>query len=191
MADLTFYFDPLCPWAWRSSLWIREVQRQQPSLEVEWKFFSLAEANNFPDPTWKAPLQAAALARREGGNEAVGRAYLAMGQAIHESGVNVRESGVPTELISRKLAEAGFGADLLDRAVADPSTLTEMTDEHRNAVDKYKAYGVPWLIMAGNDIGFNTPVISEVPQGETALKLWEHLSWLLTQPYFYEMKRNR
>ena len=41
---LTFYFDPLCPWAWLTSLWIREVRRLRP-LEVEWKFFSLAGVN--------------------------------------------------------------------------------------------------------------------------------------------------
>ncbi len=37
MANLNFYFDPLCPWAWRASQWIKEVQKQS-SLEVAWKF---------------------------------------------------------------------------------------------------------------------------------------------------------
>ena len=67
METLTFFFDPLCPWTWRTSQWVREVQRQQP-LDVTWRFFSLGEANNFGGAWALAPLRVAALARRDGGN---------------------------------------------------------------------------------------------------------------------------
>ncbi len=190
MSELTFYFDPLCPWTWRTSQWVREVQREQP-LEVEWKFFSLAQANNFPDQSWFLPLRVAALARREGGNQAVNRAYLAMGQALHESGVNVRADGIPTQLLEQKLSEAGFEPSLLKRAEEDASTLEEVQAEHSGAVENLKAYGVPWLVIGNQEFGFNGPILTEVPTGDTALELWKHTSWMLTQPYFYEIKRNR
>ena len=47
MANLTGYFDPLCTWAWRGFLWLREVRKVRP---VEWqlKLFSLREVHRGP-----------------------------------------------------------------------------------------------------------------------------------------------
>ena len=39
-----FYFDPICPYAYQTSLWIRDVKRQT-GLAITWKFFSLEEIN--------------------------------------------------------------------------------------------------------------------------------------------------
>ena len=39
-----FFFDPMCPWAYRAYLWIREVRRQT-DLDISWRFFSLEEVN--------------------------------------------------------------------------------------------------------------------------------------------------
>jgi len=50
---------------------------------------------------------------------------------------------------------------------------------------------VPWLVLDGQNFGFYGPVVDEVPQGAAALELWSHMSWLLTQPYVYEIKRER
>ena len=41
---LAFHFDVICPWAYQTSLWMREVQDRQ-GLEVDWRFFSLEEIN--------------------------------------------------------------------------------------------------------------------------------------------------
>jgi 2-hydroxychromene-2-carboxylate isomerase len=190
VSDLTFYFDPLCPWAWRTSRWIREVQSRQP-LEVEWKLFSLGLNNNNSTAEMLAPLRALVLARREGGNQAVGRLYKALGDATHEKGLKPWEAGVWESIFPKALAKAELSPSLFTAAQADPSTLEDLKTEHQEAVDKYQAYGVPWLVKAGQDFGFNGPIISEVPEAKAALELWEHFSWLLTQPYFYEIKRSR
>ena len=42
--QLDFYFDVLCPFTWRTSLWIRHVARERP-LTVAWRHFSLAIGN--------------------------------------------------------------------------------------------------------------------------------------------------
>lgn len=188
--ELAFYFDPLCPWAWRASRWIREVQRQIP-LRVEWKAFSLAEANGLENPDTYIPLRIIVLARREGGNEAAARLYEILGRVIHEQHVDIREPGVFRQAIRDALAEAGFDPSLLERAIDDPSTLDDLKTTHQQAVEEYGAYGVPWLVVGDCAFGFNGPVIDDVPQGEAALDLWQHLSWLIQQPYFYELKRNR
>src|SRR2546422_11346933 len=83
-----FYFDPVCPWAWRTSLWIREVAKVRP-VTVHWKFLSL-ESINTTRPggqvkdshlTARNPFKVMALVRRELGDEAVSQLYLALGQA--------------------------------------------------------------------------------------------------------------
>lgn len=190
MAALTFFFDPLCPWTWRASRWIREVQRQQ-DLDVAWRFFSLAEANNFADPIVRAPLRMAALARREGGNEAVATVYSEMGRAIHEAGIDARKPGGIESALDLAAGEGRIDPTLFERAMADHTTLDEVLADHREATDRYRAYGVPWLVREGQEIGFNGPILTQVPEGTTATALWEHLSFLIAQPYFYELKRER
>lgn len=188
--QLAFYFDPLCPWAWRTSQWIREVQHQMP-LDVTWKPFSLAEANAWSDPDTYIPVRMAIMAEREGGNEAVARIYEVLGQAIHEQGVDIEEPGVFQQAIRDALAAAGLDPTLLERALDDPSTLEAAKEANRMAAEEYGAYGVPWLVVGDAPFGFNGPVIADVPRGEAALELWQHVSWLLNQPYFYEIKRER
>jgi predicted DsbA family dithiol-disulfide isomerase len=39
-----FHFDVICPWAYQTSHWMREV-RDRLGLEVDWRFFSLEEVN--------------------------------------------------------------------------------------------------------------------------------------------------
>src|SRR5437763_17019313 len=126
-------------------------------------------------------------ARRQGGNEAVERLYLALGRARHERRENLKNEGVAEVA----LEEAGLPRGLLRQALDDVSTEQEALAEHREAKEKYGAFGVPWMVLEGRSFGLFGPVISEVPQGEAALQLWERVSWLLTQPYFYELKRER
>ena len=62
MADLEFFFDPVCPFAWVTSRWVKEVQAQR-DYDVRWRFISLAIIIGFhvrPDN------KARAAAEREG-----------------------------------------------------------------------------------------------------------------------------
>ena len=184
---LSFYFDPLCPWAWMTSLWIREVRNQIP-LEVEWKFFSLAGIND-RDQEWHGPLRIAALARREGGNEAVDRAYIALGRLFHENKAKFEEIDRLPELAEPLLAEVGLDPSLASRALEDSQTMDDVLAEHGEAVEKFRAFGVPWIVVEGDEAGFFGPVIGELPRGQEAVELWDHFNWLARQPSLYEVKR--
>src|SRR5215204_3965061 len=130
--QVQFYFDPICPWAWRTSLWIREVAKVRP-IDVEWKFLSLDLANraagNPPKEghlrSWK-PMRAMALARRQGGVAAVDRLYLAVGRARHERGQLLDDE----EMLAGALAEAELDGGLLAAALGDPTTEQEIREEH-------------------------------------------------------------
>src|SRR5260370_42396894 len=84
-----FYFDPGCPWAWRASLWMRELQKVR-SIHVEWKCFSLYGINTTTGDQLKPGPQKSAttvstlpLARRLGSSAAVDRLYLALADGLH------------------------------------------------------------------------------------------------------------
>ncbi|HLJ67666.1 MAG TPA: DsbA family protein [Chloroflexota bacterium] len=182
-----FFFDPLCPWAWLTSLWIREVQKHHP-LHVEWKFFSLAGINDRADE-WHGPLRIAALARREGGNDAAGRAYLALGRLFHERSDSFDQIGELAELAAPYLEDVGLPGDLSSRALQDESTLEDVLADHRPAVEKLGAFGVPWIVVEGDERGFFGPVVGEDLRGQEAVDLWHHFRWMANRPYLYELKR--
>jgi protein-disulfide isomerase-like protein with CxxC motif len=187
MTHLTFYFDPLCPWAWLTSLWAREV-RDQGAAEVEWKFFSLAAINEL-DPFRYSALRVCALARREGGNDAVDRAYLALGRMYHEARHRPETEEELAKLSRQHLEDVGLAPELVSRALADSSTLDNVLTEHQNSVDRLHAFGVPWVLVDGQEPGFFGPVINEYLRGEKARELLDHYVWLANQPYLFEIKR--
>lgn len=51
-ADIRFYFDPVCPFAWMTSKWVRMVQGER-GYRVEWRFISLRLINATVD--YEAP----------------------------------------------------------------------------------------------------------------------------------------
>ena len=173
---LTFYFDPMCPYAYQTSVWIREVRRQR-ELDITWKFFSLEEVNLVEGKRhpWDRPwsfgfgqMRVGALIRRELGNDALDRWYEAVGYAFFSDGLKTH---VP-ELHERVIVDAGFDGSFVERAIADDTTRTEVRDEHLDAVDRYGAHGVPTLIV-DPDYAVYGPVVVPAPMGDDAVALWE------------------
>ena len=50
-ADIRFYFDPVCPFAWMTSKWVRMVAAQR-DYTVDWRLISLPLIN--PDVDYDA-----------------------------------------------------------------------------------------------------------------------------------------
>ncbi len=186
-----FYFDPVCPWTYRASLWLREV-RKLAGIEIRWQFFSLEELNRSDGeghpwdkewtPSWGAMRVGAYLRRTS--MDLLDRWYLGVGAAIHEQGVEL--SG--PEAVEQLAQKLGLGTSVVAEALADPSTSAAVRADHEQAVEKYGAFGVPTLVVEGGDVVFG-PVISEVPRGEAALRLWRLTADWLAFPGLYELKR--
>jgi predicted DsbA family dithiol-disulfide isomerase len=189
-----FYADPLCPWCWRTALWIRDVAQRQP-LTVNWKVFSLMLVNHPEDYAdeqygrWFALGRLLVAARRRGGNAAVERLYMSLGEKIH--GEQRREELGSEAGVVPCLERAELPASLYREALADESTAAELIAEHGAAKDRLAAFGVPTIALEGSDIGIFGPVIEPLPTGAEADTLWEHVRWMLQQPYFWEVKRER
>ena len=96
-ADIDFNFDPVCPFAWMTSKWVRQVRKQR-DYTVDWRFISLRLINarvdydaHFP-PEYEAGhtaglrlLRVAARTRAEHGREAVAPLYAAFGTHIFDT----------------------------------------------------------------------------------------------------------
>ncbi|MBV8718977.1 MAG: DsbA family protein [Chloroflexi bacterium] len=188
------YFDPLCPWCWRTALWLRDVARRQP-VSINWKLFSLTLVNHPEDYgsdqflKWFELGRVLVAARNHGGNEALERLYMSLGEVIH--GEQRREDLRAEAGVVECLTKAGLPESLYKDALNDPNTESALTEEHTKARERLGAFGVPTLALEGSDIAIFGPVIEPIPSGEEADTLWEHTRWLLQQPYVWEFKRER
>ena len=132
-----FHFDVMCPWAYQTSRWIREV-RDLTGLEVRWRFFSLEEINRVEgkkhpwEREWSygwSMMRIGALLRRE--RPALLDAwYERAGRALHEEGRQPHRREVAEEL----LAELGLDPAVVERAIADQTTHDDVRAEHDKVV---------------------------------------------------------
>jgi predicted DsbA family dithiol-disulfide isomerase len=190
---INFHFDPLCPLAWRTFLWIREARNVRP-IDITWRFFSLEVVNRKEgvtpdvqhDGSWAAE-RTLVLARRLGGNAAVERLYLTLGAAQHGR----RESIKDIAVIEAAVKQADLDPGIVEAALSDESTIKEVLSDHEEAVRRYRAFGVPTIAIEGSEVGFYGPIIQFVPRGEDAGEMWDHLKWALHQPNLFELKRDR
>ena len=189
---LLFYFDPMCPYAYQTSLWIRDV-REQVGLDITWRFFSLEEVNRVEGKKhpWERPwsygwgqMRVGSLLRRELGNDELDRWYAAVGAAFFTDGVktHVRENH------EALLRANGFDPTLVERAIADPTTSDEVRAEHEHAAVTYGAHGVPTIVFASGDPVYG-PVVVPAPTGKDAIALWELVRSMQLFPYLYELRR--
>lgn len=189
-AAVDFHFDVMCPWAYRTSLWIREV-RDRLGVTVHWRFFSLEEVNRAEGKKhpWERPwsygwsmMRIGALLRRRD-MALLDAWYAAAGRALHVEGRRPHDPVVARGLL------AGLGLDpgLVDEAIADPSTHDEVRAEHEQVIAA-GGYGVPTLRFADGQCLFG-PVLLDPPTGEAAVRLWHAVTAWLEFPHLYELQR--
>jgi hypothetical protein len=169
------------------------VRKVRP-VQVTWRFFSLEVVNrkegtqpDYQNGSGWAGLRTLALARRQAGNDLVERVYLALGAAQHGRRESIREP----EGVHAALQQAGLDASMVEAALTDESTIRDVLADHEEAVQRYRAFGVPTIAFEGSDVGFYGPIIQFVPRGEEAGEMWEHVAWALHQPNLFELKRDR
>ena len=187
---IDFYFDIMCPYAFQTSRWIREVQRQV-GFDISWRFFSLEEVNREegkPHP-WErdfaygwTPMRVAAWLRRES-QEWCGRFYEVCGTALHVDARRHYDREIALEL----LAGAGLPVEAWDEALADPTTSDEVRADHDHAVRELAAFGVPVIDIPGGRAVFG-PVVLPTPEKEKALELWDLTLAYSRFPGLFELK---
>ena len=184
-----FHFDVLCPYAYQTAKWIRDVRRQN-GMTINWRFFSLEEVNRIEgkkhpwERDWSygwSMMRIGALLRRNSMDD-VDRWYERAGRALHEDGLKPHEPDVARHL----LEELRLDPALVDQAIADQTTHDEVRNEH-NKVMENGGFGVPTLFFGEHCI-FG-PVLINPPMGEAALRLWNSVTAWVEFPELYEIQR--
>jgi 2-hydroxychromene-2-carboxylate isomerase len=189
-----FHFDLMCPFAYLTSIWIRDV-RDQIGIEINWRFFSLEEVNRVEGKKhpWERPwsygwsmMRIGALLRRNS-NDDLDRWYLRAGTALHVEGLKPHEPDVARHL----LKEIGLNPDLVDQAISDPSTNDEVLADHERVIAA-GGYGVPTLFMGEDPLSSDClfgPVLIDPPTGPAAVRLWDAVVAWREFPHLFELQR--
>jgi 2-hydroxychromene-2-carboxylate isomerase len=187
-----FWFDPICPWAWISSRWILEVEKVR-DVQVRWHVMSLGylnEGRDLPesyrskmDEAW-GPVRVLIAAASAHGDEVLLPLYTALGTRFHHE-----KKPKDRATIEEALAEVGLPLDLAD-AMTSTAFDGELKKSHHAGMDQVGMdVGTPVISVEG--VAFFGPVVSPVPRGESAGKLWDGVLLVAGTDGFFELKRSR
>ena len=202
--DVEFFWDPVCPWAWLTSRWVAEVAAQRDlastgaSSACAWstrRRTTSATSRPATSPVMAAARSCCASPLRCVTARAATRSAISTRSSAatstsavdREDIVGAYEAGFPDYLRSVGVADAYVGAANDERWDA---VLQAETDEALSRTGKDVGTPIISFRRGGELHSFFGPVISSVPRGADALRLWDAVWEVATFPGVAELKRS-
>lgn len=203
--DIEFFWDPVCPFAWVTSRWVRLVAEQR-HMTVDWRFIGLLILNEDRDYATEFPpgypeyhalglrgLRVAAAVRAAEGREPMGPFYTALGEGIWNrlpDGSGDVLAGYDEVAATRAaLAACGLAESYVDHLHDESQDAVIRTDTEEALARVGDDVGTPIVALAEGGPAFFGPVISRIPSPDEAVELWDAVMTLAQWPGFSEMKR--
>ena len=190
--EATFFFDPACPFTWRTSRWLVGVAPER-DVTLRWRAFSLTILNGDNVPEEYKPMMAASsralrlveALRADRRDETIGTFYTELGNRTFEAGEPISEK------IVLAAAEAAGVTDP-EKVLDDESWDSSVRESHELAFGSAGPdIGSPVLLIEGAARGVHGPIIDEVPAREEAVAIWDAVVPLARSATFFELKRGR
>ncbi len=190
---IDFWFDPACPFTWRTSRWLHEVAGQRP-VDITWRLMSLSVLNEGKDipEQYREPmrqgrraLRVLAAAEEVGGQDALARLYTALGTRRHEHGKDY-EDGTFADAV----AEVGLPPSVAAAADEEKYDAVVLASHEEGQRRVGTEVGSP-VTAVGDGRGFFGPVVVPVPTGQDAVRLLDGVRLLASVPAFSELKGAR
>jgi 2-hydroxychromene-2-carboxylate isomerase len=190
--EATYFFDPACPFTWRTSRWLVEVAPER-DVTVRWRAFSLSILNGDQVPEQYKPMMDASskalrlveALRADRRDAEIAAFYTELGTRTHEAGVPLSDDIVVQSAESAGIADP---KSILD----DPSWDEAVRESHETAIASAGPdIGSPVLHVEGATRGLHGPIIGEVPGREASLAIFDAVVPLMRTDAFFEVKRGR
>ena len=190
--NVDFWFDPICPWAWITSRWILEVAPMR-HLTVRWHVMSLSVLNEGRDlsaeyrermDVARGPVRVLIAAQQRHGDDVLLPLYTALGMRFH-----LEHAPIERATVEAALADCELPADLAEAMTStDYDTLLQAS--HEDGIQRVGLeVGTP--IISVNGASFFGPVVTPMPKGEAAARLWDGVVLVTGTDGFFELKRTR
>jgi hypothetical protein len=202
--DIEFFFDPGCPFAWQTSVWLRRVVEMR-GIRIGWRFISLQflnEDKEMPEALVDAQqrslgfLRVCAAARTQFGNRVVGDLYQAWGEAFWYDNPDGdffdRIKTMAKRVNAQEILEALELPKELTSAKSDEVWDATIRSETNEAIRRTGPdVGTP-IITYNPPLGNSLfgPVISSIPDDATSLAFYDALRMFADFPGFSELKRS-
>ena len=189
-----FWVDPICPWCWTTSQWIRRIASEK-ELEITWEPISLLVKNETqPDSSFyevvawtRGLLRVMESVRDSGQEDRLGDLYTEYGRRIHHNGERLFDAALALDAVGLAASHAAAADD----EIWDKPLLERMNEGLALVGADVGTPIIAFKRPDGREVATFGPVITKAPAHDDAIALWDAFVTLTSLDEFWELKRTR